>query len=450
MAFTVEPAVRPAPRGRRPRGLGGTRRAASSGRACSPARSGTPSSARSSRSREELAAESFDFAPGDEDVHTAIERRVTELAGDTGARLHTGPQPQRPGRDGASAVHVRRARGGSPARPRAPAHAAAPRPRGRRRLPARLHPPAAGPAGPARAPSRSRTAGRSPATSTASSTSIDRVNVSPLGAGALGGSSLPLDPDGRGGGARLRRPFRELPRRGERPGLRRRGAVRPGAARRAPLPPRRGGRALLERGVRLLPARRRLGDRQLDAAAEEEPRRRRARPGQGRPAHRAPGGLPRHAEGPAARLQPRPARGQGAALRRARPGLARRSSPWRASSRPSSSTSTRCSAPRTAAGLAAIDLAEWLVRRGTPFREAHGIVGALVRESLERGVPLARARRGPPRARRRRRSGCSTRRRRSGSGRRRAAPAPTPSPRQLERLDQRIASDAARLEDLAR
>ena len=28
--------------------------------------------------------------PGDEDVHTAVERRVTELAGSVGARLHTG------------------------------------------------------------------------------------------------------------------------------------------------------------------------------------------------------------------------------------------------------------------------------------------------------------------------------------------------------------------------
>jgi len=32
----------------------------------------------------------FTFEPGDEDIHTAVERRVTELAGDTGAKLHTG------------------------------------------------------------------------------------------------------------------------------------------------------------------------------------------------------------------------------------------------------------------------------------------------------------------------------------------------------------------------
>ncbi|HEV2767093.1 MAG TPA: argininosuccinate lyase [Acidimicrobiales bacterium] len=39
---------------------------------------------------EELASGSFDFAPGDEDIHTAVERRVTELAGPAGAKLHTG------------------------------------------------------------------------------------------------------------------------------------------------------------------------------------------------------------------------------------------------------------------------------------------------------------------------------------------------------------------------
>jgi argininosuccinate lyase len=39
--------------------------------------------------------------------------------------------------------------------------------------------------------------------------------------------------------------------------------------------------------------------------------------------------------------------------------------------------------------LAAIDLAEHLVARGTPFREAHGTVARLVRTSIERGVPLS-------------------------------------------------------------
>jgi len=39
---------------------------------------------------EELADGRFAFAPSDEDIHTAVERRVTELAGDAGAKLHTG------------------------------------------------------------------------------------------------------------------------------------------------------------------------------------------------------------------------------------------------------------------------------------------------------------------------------------------------------------------------
>jgi argininosuccinate lyase len=37
----------------------------------------------------------------------------------------------------------------------------------------------------------------------------------------------------------------------------------------------------------------------------------------------------------------------------------------------------------------AVDLAEWLVSRGVPFRRAHQIVGALVRDSVQRHVPLA-------------------------------------------------------------
>ena len=37
---------------------------------------------------------------------------------------------------------------------------------------------------------------------------------------------------------------------------------------------------------------------------------------------------------------------------------------------------------------AATDLAEWLVGRGTPFRDAHAIVGELVRRSVDTGTPL--------------------------------------------------------------
>jgi argininosuccinate lyase len=38
---------------------------------------------------------------------------------------------------------------------------------------------------------------------------------------------------------------------------------------------------------------------------------------------------------------------------------------------------------------AAVDLAEWLVEGGMPFRQAHELIGSLVRDSVQRGVPLA-------------------------------------------------------------
>ncbi len=39
---------------------------------------------------QEIARDAFAYAPTDEDIHTAVERRVTELAGPAGAKLHTG------------------------------------------------------------------------------------------------------------------------------------------------------------------------------------------------------------------------------------------------------------------------------------------------------------------------------------------------------------------------
>ncbi len=38
----------------------------------------------------EMSNGKFEFVASDEDIHTAIERRVTQIAGDTGAKLHTG------------------------------------------------------------------------------------------------------------------------------------------------------------------------------------------------------------------------------------------------------------------------------------------------------------------------------------------------------------------------
>jgi argininosuccinate lyase len=39
--------------------------------------------------------------------------------------------------------------------------------------------------------------------------------------------------------------------------------------------------------------------------------------------------------------------------------------------------------------LAATEVADLLVRRGVPFREAHGVVGGLVRDAVERGKSLS-------------------------------------------------------------
>jgi len=49
----------------------------------------------------------------------------------------------------------------------------------------------------------------------------------------------------------------------------------------------------------------------------------------------------------------------------------------------------RMQAAADGAAAAAVDLAEWLVQRGMPFRRAHAVVGGLVRDSLDRGIPLA-------------------------------------------------------------
>ncbi|EFL21932.1 argininosuccinate lyase [Streptomyces himastatinicus ATCC 53653] len=72
-------------------------------------------------------------------------------------------------------------------------------------------------------------------------------------------------------------------------------------------------------GVLLRDPPRRLLHRLLDHAAEEEPGHRRAGPRQVRPPHRQPHRAAGHAEGPAARVQPRPPGGQGAGLRLLRP-----------------------------------------------------------------------------------------------------------------------------------
>ncbi len=39
--------------------------------------------------------------------------------------------------------------------------------------------------------------------------------------------------------------------------------------------------------------------------------------------------------------------------------------------------------------IAAVDVADMLVRRGVPFRQSHGIVAGLVRDAVDAGKPLS-------------------------------------------------------------
>ena len=251
------------------------------------------------RVAEELAAGIFVFQPGDEDVHTAVERRVTEIAGDVGARLHTGRSRNDQIATDLRLFTKRELDEVGPAGPRTCSGCCSNGPEAAEDayLPGYTHLQRAQPV---------LLAHHLLAHGWALARDVDRLadtrrrlDVSPLGAGALAGSSLALDPDWCRRRPRVRRPLRELPRRRVRPGLRGRGALRPGPARRPPVPHRRGDRPVVDRGVRLLSPRRRLRHRQLDAPPEEEPRYRRAGPGQGGPADRPSDRAPGHAQGAA-------------------------------------------------------------------------------------------------------------------------------------------------------
>jgi len=142
----------------------------------------------------ELRAGTFEFVPDDEDVHTAVERRVTELAGDVGAKLHTGRS-----RNDQVATDLRlwcrrnlAAVAGEVLAFQAVLLSRA-RESGDTYLPGYTHLQRAQPVLLAHhllahGWALARDVDRLVAT-------VERLNVSPLGAGALAGSSLPLDPD---------------------------------------------------------------------------------------------------------------------------------------------------------------------------------------------------------------------------------------------------------------
>jgi argininosuccinate lyase len=143
---------------------------------------------------DELRKGSFAFEPSDEDIHTAIERRVTELAGPAGAKLHTGRSRND---QVATALRLWCKR---------EITAVAARVLGLQRVLLER----AREVGPAYLPGYTHLQRAQPVTLAhhllahgwALARDVDRLadcrrrlDVSPLGAGALAGSSLPLDPD---------------------------------------------------------------------------------------------------------------------------------------------------------------------------------------------------------------------------------------------------------------
>ena len=283
---------------------------------------------RSTASRTELAEAPFAFAPTDEDIHTAIERRVTELAGAAGRQAAHRPQPQRPGRDRPAALYAKRRAGRRGRRGIARAAGGA-----ARSAPTRPATPTCPATRTSSAPSRccsrttcSPTSGRSPATSTGCSTARRRARrVAP----------------------RRRRARRLVPAARSRRRRRRPRVRRPRSRTRLDAVSDRDfvaealfALALL--GVHLS----RIGEeivlwsteefgflRLADAYAtgtsmlpqKKNPDIAELARGKAGPADRRPHRLARHAQGPAARVQPRPPGGQGAAVRRPRQVRARRS-----------------------------------------------------------------------------------------------------------------------------
>jgi argininosuccinate lyase len=146
------------------------------------------------RVSKEMAEGSFQYQPSDEDIHTAVERRVTELAGPAGAKLHTGRS-----RNDQSATDVRRwlkrELMGIAQRVVALQEVLLQRAvaAGDVYLPGYTHLQRAQPVLLAHhLLAHGWALGRDVERML---DALERIDVSPLGAGALAGSSLPLDPD---------------------------------------------------------------------------------------------------------------------------------------------------------------------------------------------------------------------------------------------------------------
>jgi argininosuccinate lyase len=154
----------------------------------------------------ELRSGELTFAPTDEDIHTVIERRVTALAGDAGAKLHTGRSRND---QVATALRLwcRREFAETARRVLALQQVLLARASevGDARLPGYTHLQRAQPV-----PLAHHLLAHGWALARDVDRLLDcrrRLDVSPLGAGALAGSSLPLDPEFTAGELGFARPF---------------------------------------------------------------------------------------------------------------------------------------------------------------------------------------------------------------------------------------------------
>jgi len=339
------------------------------------------------RVAEELAAGTFAFAPSDEDIHTAVERRVTELAGDAGARLHTGRS-----RNDQVATDMRLFTKRELAR-------TARRVLGLQRVLLKR----AEAAGDAYLPGYTHMQRAQPvllahnllAHGWALARDVDRLmasrrrlDVSPLGAGALAGSSLALDPDGvaddLGFAARFENSLDAVSDRD---------FVAEALFDLAML-----GVHLSQMGEEIvLWATEEFGFVRLDDAyatgSSMLPQKK--NPDIAELARAKAGRLIGHLTGLLSTLKGLPLAYNRDLQEDKEPLFDALDTVDRALAALTGLIATavfdtaRMQAAADAPTMAAVDLAEWLVMRGMPFRKAHEVVGSLVRDSLERHVPLA-------------------------------------------------------------
>ena len=339
------------------------------------------------RVEEEMTEGTFRFEAGDEDVHTAIERRVTEIAGPAGAKLHTG-RSRNDQVATALRLFTRRELVGTARQVTALQRVLLERAEGAGEayLPGYTHLQRAQPVLLAHhllahGWALSRDVDRLLAT-------VRRLDVSPLGAGALAGSSLPLDPDGVAADLGFAGRFENsLDAVSDRDFV---------------------AEALFDLallGVHLS----RLGEEVVLWATEEFgflhlhdaystgssmlPQKK--NPDIAELARGKAGRLIGHLTGLLSTLKSLPLAynrdlqedkeplfDSVDQVNRALPALGRLLAT-------ASFDLARMQAAADTETSAATDLAEWMVGRGTPFREAHTVVAGLVRDCLERGVPLA-------------------------------------------------------------